>query len=68
MSFADNLKRHREQKNLSQQKLADDVSVSQVMIAQYELGMKVPNIMTAVRIAQRLGTTCEELVGEEMKT
>lgn len=64
MSFADNLKKRRDQRELSQQKLADDVGVTQATIAQYELGIKFPNVITAVMIAKRLGTTCEELVAD----
>lgn len=66
MSFGENLKRRREQKDLTQQQLANNVSVSQVMIAQYESGIKFPNVLLAVKIARRLGTTCEELVGDSI--
>lgn len=62
MSFADNLKRMREKKDLSQAQLANAVGVTQPTIAQYEKGMKQPTVATAVDIARRLGTTCEELV------
>ena len=62
MSFADNLKRAREMKDISQVELANAVGVSQPTIAQYEKGLKLPTIVTAAEIARRLGTTCEELV------
>ena len=62
MSFADNLKRAREMKDISQVELANAVGVSQPTIAQYERGLKLPTIITAAEIARRLGTTCEELV------
>lgn len=62
MSFADNLKKAREMKDLSQAQLANAVGVSQPTIAQYEKGLKLPTIITAADIARRLGTTCEELV------
>ena len=62
MSFADNVKRLREQKGLSQAELADKVKISQPMIAQYEKGLKIPTIITGVELARCLDTTCEELV------
>ncbi len=62
MSFADNVKRLREQKGLSQAELADQVKISQPMIAQYEKGLKIPTIITGVELARCLDTTCEELV------
>lgn len=64
MSFAENLKRLREQKGLSQAELAEKANISQPMIAQYERYMKVPTIIVAVDIAKALNTTCEELVRE----
>lgn len=62
MAFAENVKRLREEKGLSQYELATQVDVAQSMIAQYEKGLKVPTILTGVILAQKLGTTCEELV------
>lgn len=62
MSFSDNVKRLREQKGLSQLELAEMVDVTQPMIAQYEKGLKIPTIITGVRLAKCLGTTCEELI------
>lgn len=62
MSFADNVKRLREQRGLSQAELAEQVNVTQPMIAQYEKGLKIPTIITGVELARALGTTCEELL------
>ena len=62
MSFADNVKRLREQRGLSQAELAEKVDVTQPMIAQYEKGLKIPTIITGVQLAKCLGTTCEELL------
>lgn len=64
MSFADNVKRLREEKGLTQAELAAQVDVAQSMIAQYEKGLKVPTIVTGVALARKLGTTCESLVSE----
>lgn len=62
MSLAENIKKLRERKELSQGELARLVDVSQPTIAQYEKGMKLPSIVVGVELAKRLGTTCEELV------
>lgn len=62
MSFAENVKRLREEKGLTQAELANLVEVSQPTIAQYEKGLKIPTIITGAILAKRLGTTCEELV------
>ena len=62
MSFADNVKRLREQKGLSQSELAVMADISQPMIAQYEKGLKIPTIITGVQLARCLGSTCEEMV------
>ena len=62
MSLAENIKKLRERKDLSQGELARLVDVSQPTIAQYEKGMKLPSIVVGVELAKRLGTTCEELV------
>lgn len=65
MSFADNVRRLREHKGLSQAELATMTDVTQPMIAQYEKGLKIPTIITGVQLAKALGTTCEELISGE---
>lgn len=67
MAFAENVKRLREKKGLTQQELANLVEVAQPTVAQYEKGMKVPTIITGVLLAKELGTTCEELVTDQKR-
>lgn len=62
MSFAENLKKLREEKGLSQKELANMLDISQPMIAQYERGLKVPTILIGVELVKVLNTTCEELI------
>lgn len=62
MSFAENVKYYREKKGLTQEKLAKLVGVTQPMIAQYEIGIKVPTIVIGAKLAKELDTTCEELI------
>lgn len=65
MPFPVTVKRLRKEKGLTQVELAAKVGVAQPMIAQYEKGLKIPKINTAVALAKALGTTCEELLTKE---
>jgi len=65
MAFGDNLKKLREMRGISTSELAESAGVAQPQISKYETGQSLPNVVTAVRIAVRLGTTVERLVGEE---
>lgn len=64
MSFSQNVKALREEKGWSQSELAKKLGVSQALVAQYELGSRVPAIFVAVKLAETLGTTCETLVSD----
>lgn len=65
MAFAENLRKYRELKGMSQLVLANELGVVQSTIARYEMGMKLPNIITGVQLAKILGTTVEKLVEQE---
>ena len=62
MAFPDNLKRLREMRGISTAELAESAGIAQPQIVKYESGTTVPNAITAVAIAERLGTTVESLV------
>lgn len=62
MAISDNLKRLREKKGMSQAELAESVNIAQPQIAKYEAGTAIPNAVSAVAIAEKLGTTVEKLV------
>ena len=62
MSFSENLKRKREEKEYTQVELAKLVGVAQAMISKYESGVAIPNIALGVQLAKALSTTCEDLV------
>lgn len=62
MAFAENVRKLREEKGLTQQELANLIEVAQPTVAQYEKGMKLPTVVIGVALAQVLGTTCEELI------
>lgn len=65
MALSENLKKLRERAGMTQAELAEAVGIAQPTLAQYETGLKVPSIITAVKIEQVLHTTCSELVGKE---
>lgn len=64
MALSDNLKRLRERAGLTQAELAEAVGIAQPTLAQYESGLKVPSIITAVRMEAALHASCAEMVGE----
>lgn len=61
MSFNENLKKIREEKGLTQGELAEMVGISQPMIAQYEMGIKLPNIVIGKEIAKKLMCSLDRL-------
>lgn len=62
MSIGENIKRLREQHGITMQELADYAAVAPPQIAKYEAGITCPNAVSAVMIAEKLGTTVEYLV------
>ena len=62
--FASNLVKKRESKRMTQEELAKRAGVTQGCISQYERGI-VPSATIAVKIAEALGTTVEQLVKEK---
>jgi transcriptional regulator with XRE-family HTH domain len=62
MSVAENVKRCREAKDLTQAELAQLVGVGQSFVAQIERGSKVPNLLLGKELAAALGVTVEELL------
>lgn len=54
------IKRERERLELSQRQLAALVGVGKTTIGEIERGERLPNVVTAIRIAKALHTTVEE--------
>lgn len=52
MNFGTNLRNLRVQRGLTQQKLADDLSISQASITAYENGVREPNFEMVNRLAE----------------
>lgn len=62
MSFGKNLKAQRIQMECSRRELAKRAGCTVRAISWYENGKRTPNVLIAVKIADALETTCEELV------
>ena len=68
MAIGENIKRLRKMRGISMTELAQSANIAAPQIAKYEAGTTVPNAITAVTIAERLGTTVEYLVKGKEET
>ncbi|MDE0518627.1 MAG: helix-turn-helix transcriptional regulator [Bdellovibrionales bacterium] len=59
--FGRMMREHREEKAISQEKLARELNLSRISINNYEQGKQVPNLDTAIRIALYLGISLSKL-------
>lgn len=62
MSVAENVRKLRAEKSMTQRELADKVGVSQPMIQQIERGSKIPSVVLGRDIAAALGVSIEDLL------
>ncbi len=60
--LSENLKKAREEKNWSQQKVAESVGVTQVALHYFETGVKVPSVPVLMELSRVLGKTMDDLV------
>lgn len=58
------LKDLRDYYGISQRKLAQRVGVGKTTISEIERGDRLPNVLTAIRIARAMETTVEEIWGD----
>lgn len=65
MALNDNIKKLREEKNLTQQQLADQLYVSRKTICRWENGSRCPDLIMAKKLALELGVSMDELVSDE---
>lgn len=65
MALSDNIKKLREEKNLTQQQLADQLYVSRQTICRWENGSRCPDLIMAKKLALELGVSMDELVSDE---
>ena len=57
----------RKAQNLTQQQLAEELGVSQQVVASYEIGRRRVPVSTLPTLARVLGVSIEALIGEEEK-
>jgi len=60
-AFGSNLRRERETKKLTQEKLAEKADLDPTYISGIERGVRNPSLLSIVRIAKALGTTASDL-------
>ena len=62
-NYGEALRYQREQRGLSQSKLAQETGLKQQMISWWEAGKGLPNIDFCAKLADYYGITIDELVG-----
>lgn len=66
MSVGENIRRIREEKELTQAYVAEQVGISQAMLCQIERGTKNPSLQTGKELANVLGCKIDSLLEERM--
>lgn len=66
MSFADNLKRLRKDRNLSQEQLAEHLEVSRQAVSKWEQGSGFPEVEKLIRLSDKLNVSLDSLMSTEM--
>lgn len=64
MSFSEQLKEMRLSKRMSQRELAEVLGFHSTAIANYEAGRSEPSISNLIKLANKLNTSIDELVGK----
>ena len=65
MALNDNIKKFREEKNLTQQQLADKLYVSRQTVCRWKNGSRCPDLITAKKLALELDVSMDELISDE---
>ena len=66
MGVSRNIRMLRTGADMTQQQLADIVGVKREAVAQWEVGLAMPRLGTAVKIAHHFGIGLDDLVGDDM--
>ncbi len=65
MAFAENLKELRKEKEIGQETLALELSVSVKTVSHWETGYTQPSIEQLIKIADYFGVSTDELLGRK---
>lgn len=63
MNLSENLKRIRKKSGYTQQEIAERLSVAQATVANYERGVRIPDIDTLIELSKIFGVSMDELIG-----
>lgn len=63
--FPDNLRRLRERRGMNRRALSELVGISKNMVSRYERGERLPDIKTAMEIADFFEVSLDDLCGHE---
>ena len=63
--FPDNLRRLRERRGMNRRALSELVGISKNMVSRYERGERLPDIKTAMEIADFFEFSLDDLCGHE---
>lgn len=62
-----NLKKLREENNMSQEMLARKLHIKRQTVSSYETGRSIPDIFILIKMADIFGVTLDQLVGRNIK-
>ena len=66
MSFAENLKRIRKERHLSQEELAEWLDVSRQAVSKWEQGIGYPEVETLLLLSSKLNLSLDTLMSSEL--
>lgn len=61
-----NIRKIREEKNITAKQIANYLGITMQAVAQYEKGLRNPSLITLAKISEYLNTPINELVGEQL--
>lgn len=64
-ALSNNIRKFREEKNLTQQQLAEQLYVSRQTVCRWENGSRCPDLLTAGQLAHVLNVTLDDLISDE---
>lgn len=67
LTIGKSIKKVRKSKKITQKALAEKTGYHVNIISRWETGLQIPNLRSAIDIADALGVTIDELIGREVK-